>query len=205
MHRSGQRLFRVYSLDTTTQPTKEVGPQGDVKTAAPHCTTLKSHAHRAGTLLPGDKAVKTENQPASAPVLPTIPITIYLTPRQLAMVQEMAENDGRACVEDAIVHDLRAQVVEFVSFYDGSKEATVLQDWNCQGEPTQLATVTLDARATAEARRCLEGNPYAPVDHLGDLVNAAVEFFADDTDQCKSTLDFVEEAKARRLAREEAE
>ena len=36
---------------------------------------------------------------------------------------------------------------------------------------------------------------------MDDLVNAAVEFFADDTDQGISTLDFVEQARARRLAR----
>ena len=62
-------------------------------------------------------------------------------------------------------------------------------------------TVTLDEHCSAVARRCLRYNEHAPVHHMGDLVNAAVEFFADDTDQGTSTLDFVEQARARRLAR----
>ena len=62
-------------------------------------------------------------------------------------------------------------------------------------------TVTLDEHASELARRCLRYNEHAPVHHLGDLINAAVAFFEDDTDQGVSTLDQVEQARARRLAR----
>ena len=131
-------------------------------------------------------------------------VTLRLGRGQFEMAQEMATYDSHADVAALLLYEVEAALVSYAEGVCHLREEATRAAWKAgrrRGrDENVLVTVTQDEHCSELARYSIAHNEHAPCDHLGDLVNAAVAFFTDDTEMGVATADFVKQARARRLA-----